>query len=71
MSTKKIKTYTLFWLDGLRSVVKGYDIAHAFTMSGYGAGAMGALDFFIRGEDNSYTWNSEQRKWIKNVTNHS
>lgn len=36
------KSFKLHWLDGKTEVVSGFDIAHAFTMAGYGAGAIRA-----------------------------
>lgn len=59
-----MKTYTLFWLDGKSEIVKGESISTAFSGAGYGAGAIRALDFFKHGDArDSYTWNSELRKW--------
>lgn len=42
----KIKTFQLFWLNGKSEIVKGTSIADAFTRAGYGAGALGALDYY-------------------------
>lgn len=50
------KKFTLYWLDGMKEVIEGIDIANAFTRAGYGAGALAALDFHTEGEDNSYEW---------------
>ena len=44
-----MKTYTLFWLSGESEIVKGNNLAEAMTLSGYGAGALGALDFYSQG----------------------
>jgi hypothetical protein len=60
-----MKKYTLFWRTGDREIVKGQDIADAVRRAGYGGGAMSALDFWSHGDDRSYAWNSEVRKWEK------
>lgn len=41
-----MKTFTLYWLDGLTEQIFGYDIADAFRRAGYGAGALKALDYY-------------------------
>ena len=43
---KNLKQFRLHWLDGKKEVVEGADIAQAFTLAGYGAGALGALDWW-------------------------
>lgn len=60
-----MNTYTLFWLTGDREIVKGTDPADAMNRSGYGNGALRALDFFSRGDDKEYTWDTENKKWSK------
>lgn len=42
----KFKTFRLIWLNGKSEIVKGTSIADAFTRAGYGAGALGALDYY-------------------------
>lgn len=46
--------FKLYWLTGDEEVVEGNDIADAFSKAGYGAGAIGALDYFqpLEDEDN-------------------
>lgn len=58
-----MKKFRLYWRDGKTEVVEGRDIADAVTKAGYGAGAMGALDFYDKGEELNYKWNSELREW--------
>ena len=41
-----MKTYILHWLSGETEEVTGYSISDAFTRAGYGAGALGALDYY-------------------------
>jgi len=43
-----MNTYKLYWLDGKEEIVKGDTIAQAFTLAGYGQGALAALDYFER-----------------------
>ena len=59
-----MKEFTIFWKDGKRDVLKGSDVANAFTRAGYGAGALGAVDFYSNGNDNSYEFDSTAYKWI-------
>lgn len=40
------KTYIFYWLDGKKSEGKGYSVSDAFMKLGYGAEAMGALDYY-------------------------
>ena len=55
--------FTLYWRDGKKQTIKGFNIADAFTAAGYGAGAMGALDFYEKGDSNEYKWNTETKTW--------
>ena len=41
-----MKIFKLYWLDGEIEEVRGNTIADAFTRAGYGAGAIGALDYY-------------------------
>lgn len=58
-----MNTFTLFWLDGKREVVHGGDIASAMTKAGYGNGALRALDFHAKGDNDKYKWNSVKLEW--------
>ena len=44
--SNNIKRFKLHWLDGSTTIVNGYDIKDAFTMAGYGGGAVRALDYW-------------------------
>lgn len=55
--------YVLYWLTGKAEVVQGLDIASAMNNAGYGNGALRALDFYDNGEDITYTWNSDTKRW--------
>jgi hypothetical protein len=62
-----MKTFTLFWRDGKVETVKGNGIGDAMTSAGYGAGSLGALDFYDFGDStDKYRWNKEERRWILN-----
>lgn len=61
-----MKTYTLFWKDGKREIVKGENPAQAMTLAGYSNGAVRALDFYGEGDlRNEYSWNSGEKRWDK------
>lgn len=44
-----MKAFTLYWLGGTRSVVYGENIETAFTLAGYGSGAVKAVDWYDEG----------------------
>ena len=41
-----MKTFRIYWKDGLTQDIEGIDIADAFTRAGYGAGALAAVDWY-------------------------
>ena len=41
-----MKKFKLFWLGGRIEIIEGKTIAEAFTLAGYGAGAVRALDYY-------------------------
>lgn len=59
--------FTFYWLDGTKEILEGNDAAEALNRAGYGAGALGALDFYARGEDNNYDWDANKRSWKRVV----
>lgn len=61
--------WTLYWLTGDRHVVEGPDVATAMNCAGYGAGALAALDFYAKGDDNRYRWEADDRDWVKKDDN--
>ena len=61
--------WTLYWLTGDRHVVEGPDVATAMNCAGYGAGALAALDFYTKGDDNRYRWEADGRRWVKKADN--
>lgn len=46
------KTFILHWLSSGNETIKGLDIADAFRKTGYGGGAMGALDYWEEVKEN-------------------
>ena len=41
-----MKKFRIYWLHGGTTDVEGLDIADAFTRSGFGAGAVRAVDYY-------------------------
>jgi len=41
-----MKFFKLYWLTGKEEIIKGVNIADAFTHAGYSAGAIRALDWY-------------------------
>jgi hypothetical protein len=58
-----MKTFTLFWIDGKKEIIRGDSITSAFTSAGYGRGAMIALDFYAEGESDDYRYNTMELRW--------
>lgn len=58
--------YTFFWLDGTKEEFTGESAIDALRRSGYGHGAVRALDFAMESSKAvGYIWNG--RKWTKKV----
>ena len=61
--------FTLYWLDGKKEEIHGNGYMDAFAKTGYGIGAISALDFYTdeeyieeNGEDN-YVYDSVEKTW--------
>jgi hypothetical protein len=59
-------TYTVYWLDGKKEIVKGTSISDSFRKAGLGGGALRAVDFYAENSDNDYVWNKQKHNWEKN-----
>ena len=57
--------YTIYWLGGTRSVIKGDTVEQAFTLAGYGRGATRAVDWYDDGITETHYWDKENKEWIK------
>lgn len=55
--------FTLFWKDGKREILEGYDFSHALNSAGYGNGALAALDFHALGDNKEYYWDKGEHNW--------
>ena len=53
--------FTFFWLTGSREVLEGDKPDEALNNAGYGGGAVRALDFYAKGDNNDYVWDKEKR----------
>ena len=58
--------FRLYWRDGKTEIVVGKNIADAMNARGYGHGALPALDFYSRGEKNTYTF-VPVRGWVQSI----
>jgi hypothetical protein len=61
----KKEQWTFFWLTGERQVLEGDKPNEALMFAGYGGGAIRALDFYAKGDNNEWEWNKEKHSWIK------
>ena len=53
------KTFTLYWLNGDKEIIKGKDVIDALVKAGHEN--VNKLDFFIKGVSDKYVWS--QNKW--------
>jgi hypothetical protein len=65
MKKPSIKTFTVYWRDGKKEVLKGRTFADALNQAGYGQGALPALDFYDDVGTFKYTWNETTKHWDK------
>lgn len=56
--------FTVYWLDGKRSVIEGNDIADAFNKAGYGNGAMPAVDWYDNGISHTHWYSKNEKVWV-------
>lgn len=59
------KKFIMYWIHGSYSVLSGASIEEAFSNSGYGAGAISAVDFYEQSNHPTYSWNPESKTWQK------
>jgi hypothetical protein len=59
--TEPILTFTFFWTSGQREVLRGTSAADAAMRAGYGQGAIYALDFHAKGDNDEYEF--KDGKW--------
>ena len=55
--------FTFYWLTGKREVLEGDKPLQALNDTGYGGGAVRALDFYAEGDNKEYVWDKENREW--------
>jgi hypothetical protein len=58
-----MKTFIVYWLDGNATPVHGVTVEKAFTNSGYGAGALAAVDFYD--EDSRIKYEFVNGNWVR------
>lgn len=59
--------FTYFWLTGKKEVLVGESASDALNKAGYSEGALRALDFYVKGDDDSYKWSEDNHSWIKKL----
>lgn len=65
----KIKhLFTVYWLDGKKTVIQGTDFNNALEFSGYGK-CVPLIDFYANGKDDSYDFADGKWKRKENVPN--
>lgn len=59
-----VNYFTLYWLNGNRTVIKGSTVEEAFTIAGYGAGAIRAVDWYDVGVTDTHNFVGNNQ-WVK------
>lgn len=57
--------FTLYWLDGRRTVIKGDTIEQAFAAAGFGGGAIRAVDWFDNGVSETHRYDKATKQWVE------
>lgn len=60
--------FTIYWLDGKKSVLEGDTVHEAFSAAGYSRGAVRAVDWYENGVNDDYVWNPEKKEWEKKTS---
>jgi hypothetical protein len=60
-----IKQFTFYWDGGTREVFEGISASDALNKAGYGHGSIKALDFYMPGDNQEYTYNKVTHQWKK------
>ena len=58
-----MNTYTLYWRGGKRELVTGYNYGNALARAGLFTLELGALDFFVPGDDTHWEWDAKRKLW--------
>ncbi|MCK5610198.1 hypothetical protein KAR91_50455 [Candidatus Pacearchaeota archaeon] len=58
--SRKMKRFKLHWLDGSKNIVQGDDITSAVNSAGFGAGSIGALDYWEQLKQDNTPANSKE-----------
>jgi hypothetical protein len=65
------KPFTLYWSDGVREVVRGQTIRAALLLAGYSSYSHGALSVYTEGDNTDFTWDPDEKAWVKQVEGES
>jgi hypothetical protein len=60
--TSDYREYTFYFTDGIREVIRGLSLIHAFEKT-HGHSDMSDVAIALKGRDESYKWNTETRTW--------
>lgn len=61
----KIMKFTLYWRNGQREELEGADICNALFKAGRPTHTLAQLAFYIRGEDHDFTFNMNNKTWVR------
>ena len=59
---KDLKKFTLYWLDGEKEVIEGFNAFNAIFLARWRSGNR-VLDFFADGDNHDYEW--QDGKWVR------
>lgn len=57
------KFFTIYWLNGTRTVIQGETIEQAFTAAGYDDSTVKSINWYDNGVSETHFWN--QKEWVK------
>jgi hypothetical protein len=58
-----MKEYTVYWKDGRREVVKGWNVADALLNAGYEVRSSRLVAFYFMGANHDYKWDQHTSRW--------
>lgn len=61
----QMNIFTIYWKDGSKNIISGLEINDAFTMAGFSAGAIHAVDWYDNGVTSTHFYDKLNNKWIK------
>lgn len=65
---KDLIIFTIYWMNGEKEYLKGWDIGDAMNRAGYNDHSIHFIFSTIAGHDESYIWHHSTKQWIKKTS---